>query len=66
METKQFPHFYAYYNYLASLVQQQTWEAAQKYAVLISCNDAHADLKFLQVGEFLFLKLLKKKLTSFV
>nr|CAD2202024.1 unnamed protein product [Meloidogyne enterolobii] len=49
METKQFPHFYAYYNYLASLIQQQTWEAAQKYAVLISCNDSHADLKFLQI-----------------
>ncbi|CAK5023027.1 unnamed protein product [Meloidogyne enterolobii] len=49
METKQFPHFYGYYNYLASLIQQQTWEAAQKYGVLISCNDSHADLKFLQI-----------------
>jgi len=61
METKQFPNFYAYYNYLASLIQQQTWEAAQKYAVLISCNDSHADLKFLQVCIFFinFIKILQ-------
>lgn len=49
MTAKQFTNFYEYYNYLDSLIDQQTWEAAEQFASLFSCRDRHADLEFLQV-----------------
>lgn len=46
----EFSNFYAYYDNLAALIDEQTWEAAERAAVLLCCRDKHAELKFLQVG----------------
>ncbi|KAL3119886.1 hypothetical protein niasHT_007014 [Heterodera trifolii] len=45
----EFSNFYAYYDNLAALIDQQTWEAAEYASVLLCCRDKHADLKFLQL-----------------